>query len=80
VSIARARYADAAVVLIDAPFQLRAKRLATRDRERARDVDARLQRVVAEFDAGNVDLVVDNSGSLCRAADALADWLKVRIA
>jgi ribose 1,5-bisphosphokinase len=76
VSVARARYANCAVVLIDAPFQLRARRLATRDRERAQDVDARLQRIVAEFDAGDVDLVIDNSGSLCRAADALAAWLK----
>jgi ribose 1,5-bisphosphokinase len=79
VPIARARYANAAVVLIDAPFQLRARRLATRDRERAKDVDARLQRVVAEFDAGDVDLVIDNSGSLCRAADTLADWLKMHV-
>ena len=75
VPVARARYANAAVVLIDAPLQLRARRLATRDRERARDVEARLQRVVAEFDAGDVDLVIDNSGALCQAADALADWL-----
>jgi ribose 1,5-bisphosphokinase len=79
VSVARARYANSAVVLIDAPFQLRARRLATRDRERARDVDARLQRVVAEFDAGDVDLVIDNSGPLCRAAEVLADWLKARM-
>jgi ribose 1,5-bisphosphokinase len=75
VPVARARYANAAVVLVDAPLQLRARRLATRDRERARDVEARLQRVVAEFDAGDVDLVIDNSGALCQAADALADWL-----
>ena len=75
VPVARARYANAAVVLIDAPLQLRARRLATRDRERAGDVDARLQRVVADFDAGDVDLAIDNSGSLCRAADTLADWL-----
>ena len=80
VPVARTRYANVAVVLIDAPFQLRARRLATRDRERAKDVDARLQRVVAEFDAGDVDLVIDNSGALCRAADALANWLKVRAA
>jgi ribose 1,5-bisphosphokinase len=75
VPVARTRFANVAVVLIDAPFQLRARRLATRDRERARDIGARLQRVVAEFDAGDVDLVIDNSGSLCRAADTLADWL-----
>jgi ribose 1,5-bisphosphokinase len=75
VPVARARYANAAVVLIDAPFQLRARRLATRDRERARDLDARLQRVVAEFDADDVDLVIDNSGALCVAVDTLAGWL-----
>ena len=78
VPVARVRYANAAVVLIDAPFQLRARRLATRDRERARDVDARLQRVVADFDAGDVDLLIDNSGALCQAADALASWLSAR--
>jgi ribose 1,5-bisphosphokinase len=78
VPMARGRYANAAVVLIDAPLELRANRLASRDRERARDIDARLKRVVAEFDAGDVDLVIDNSGSLCQAADALADWLSVR--
>jgi ribose 1,5-bisphosphokinase len=76
VPVARVRYANAAVVLIDAPLQLRARRLATRDRERARDVDARLQRVVAEFNAGDADLVIKNSGALYRAADALTDWLR----
>jgi ribose 1,5-bisphosphokinase len=75
VPVARARYVNAAVVLINAPFQLRARRLATRDRERARDLDARLHRVVAEFDADDVDLVIDNSGALCLAADTLAGWL-----
>jgi ribose 1,5-bisphosphokinase len=75
VPLARARYANAAVVLIDAPLQLRARRLATRDRERAADVDARLQRVVADFDAGDVDLTIENAGALCEAADRLADWL-----
>jgi ribose 1,5-bisphosphokinase len=80
VPMARARYASAAVVLIDAPLELRARRLASRDRERARDIDARLSRVVAEFDAGDVDLAIDNSGSLCRAADALVNWLSHRTA
>jgi len=75
VPVARARYTNAAVVLIDAPLQLRARRLATRDRERAKAIGVRLERVVAEFSARDVDLVIDNSGALCQAADALADWL-----
>jgi ribose 1,5-bisphosphokinase len=78
VPVARVRYANAAVVLVDAPFELRARRLATRDRERARDIDTRLERVVAEFDAGDVDLVIENAGALCQAADTLADWLSAR--
>jgi ribose 1,5-bisphosphokinase len=78
VPVARARYDNAAVVLVDAPFQLRARRLATRDRECARDVDARLKRIVAEFNADDVDLVIDNSGALCQAADTLASWLTAR--
>ena len=75
VPVARVRYTNAAVVLIDAPLQLRARRLATRDRERAKAIGVRLERVVAEFSAREVDLVIDNSGALCQAADALADWL-----
>jgi ribose 1,5-bisphosphokinase len=76
VPAARARYTNLAVVLVDAPFDLRARRLATRDREPAKDVHARLQRVVAEFDTDDVDLTIENSGALREACDALADWLR----
>lgn len=75
VSLARTRYANVAVVLIDAPLALRWKRLATRDREHGEDVERRLHRVVTEFDANDVDLTIDNSGALSRVVDALADWL-----
>jgi ribose 1,5-bisphosphokinase len=78
VPLARRRYANVAVVLIDAPLELRWKRLATRDREHGEDVKRRLNRVVTEFDANDVDLTIDNSGALGRAVDALADWLAAR--
>lgn len=78
VPLARRRYASVAVVLIDAPLELRWKRLATRDREHGEDIKRRLNRLVTEFDADDVDLTIDNSGALSRAADALADWLAAR--
>jgi ribose 1,5-bisphosphokinase PhnN len=73
--MARARYASVAVVLIDAPLELRRKRLATRDREHGEDINGRLARVITEFDATDVDLMIDNSGVLGTAADRLAEWL-----
>lgn len=74
VASAQSRYA-CAVVYVDAPLELRAQRLAARRRENAEDVAARLRRVVADFDTGQVDLVIDNSGSLTAAVDRLGLWL-----
>jgi ribose 1,5-bisphosphokinase len=75
VASARARY-NCAVLYVDAPLHLRAQRLATRSRERAEDIATRLERVVAEFDARQADLVIDNSGSLAAAAGRLELWLQ----
>jgi ribose 1,5-bisphosphokinase len=74
VSAAKVRYA-CAVVYIDAPVQIRAQRLAARSRERAEDIAKRLARVVADFDACQADLVIDNGASLAKASESLMTWL-----
>jgi ribose 1,5-bisphosphokinase len=74
---ARARYLHAAVVLIDAPIEVRKERLAARNRERAEDIAVRLERVVPDFNAAEVDLVIENVATLARAADLLCEWLRV---
>jgi ribose 1,5-bisphosphokinase len=75
VSTARARYVNAAVVLIDAPLEVRIERLVARNRERAEDIAARLERVVPDFNAAEADLVIQNVATLARAADLLSNWL-----
>jgi ribose 1,5-bisphosphokinase len=74
-STARARYVNAAVVLIDAPLEVRIERLVARNRERAKDIAARLERVVPDFNAVDADLVIQNVATLARAADLLCEWL-----
>jgi ribose 1,5-bisphosphokinase len=76
VQAARARYAAIAVVIIDAPAEIRAARLAMRNRERAEQVLARLGRVVTAFSAAEVDLTIDNCGALEDAAGRLVQWLQ----
>jgi ribose 1,5-bisphosphokinase len=71
---ARARYRNVAVVLIEAPAELRAARLAGRQREGDRDLALRLARVT-DFSAGDADLVIENAGALTSAAATLVDWL-----
>jgi ribose 1,5-bisphosphokinase len=68
VPVARRRYAATAVIVVDAPVEVTAARLAARDRESAQEVLARLQRVVAGFHLSEADLVVDNSGAPGAAA------------
>jgi ribose 1,5-bisphosphokinase len=74
VAPARRRYCNAAVVLIDAPPELRAKRLANRRRERQGEVAARLARAT-DFKAADADLIIENTGTLTAAAATLVDWL-----
>lgn len=76
VQAARARYLNTAVVLVDAPLQVRSARLAARDREGAIDAAARLERVVYEFNVADADLVISNTGTLDQASALLTDWLK----
>jgi ribose 1,5-bisphosphokinase len=78
VPVVRARYRNAAVVLIDAPLGIRAERLAARDRESSAEVAARLERVAAGFSAEDSDLVIDNTGAPGGAAAQLVAWLKAR--
>jgi len=75
----RTRYCNVAVVMIDAPVEVRAARLAMRDRESAKEVATRLARVVDEFKAGDADLVIDNAGTLAQASVRLADWLETSV-
>lgn len=72
---ARARYLAATIVMIDAPLHVRASRLAERNREPREEVELRLARTVAGFDARDADLVIDNAGPLAHAAERLAAWL-----
>jgi ribose 1,5-bisphosphokinase len=75
VAAARGRYAATAVVMIDAPVEVRAARLAARNRERAEQVLSRLGRVVPGFSPEQADLVIDNSGGLDSSARHLVEWL-----
>jgi ribose 1,5-bisphosphokinase len=71
---ARARYRNVAVVLIDAPAELRADRLAKRRREHGPDLTARLARATG-FKPTDADLIIENAGALTVAAGAFVDWL-----
>ncbi|MBX9926149.1 MAG: phosphonate metabolism protein/1,5-bisphosphokinase (PRPP-forming) PhnN [Hyphomicrobiaceae bacterium] len=73
VADARARYALVTVVLIDAPADVRAARLASRGREADADVQARLARTPQAFTVGDADVVIDNTGDPAAAAAMLAD-------
>ena len=74
VASARARYRNVAVVLIDAPAELRADRLSKRRREHGPDLAARLARATG-FKRTDADLIIENAGALTVAARALVDWL-----
>jgi phosphonate metabolism protein PhnN/1,5-bisphosphokinase (PRPP-forming) len=76
VAVARDRYAAAAAVLVDAPPEVRAARLAARSREAPEEVLVRLQRVATGFSAADADLVIDNGGLLEDAVDLLVRWLR----
>jgi ribose 1,5-bisphosphokinase len=75
VAPARRRYAATAVVIIDAPLEVRAARLAARNREAPEEVLARLDRVVPGFSPAEAALAIDNSGAVEDAAGLLVRWL-----
>jgi len=68
---ARRRYVATVVIVVDAPVEVRAARLAARDRESPEEVRARLERVVAGFHRADADLIVDNSGAPEGAAELI---------
>lgn len=68
---ARRRYANTAVVLVDAPLKIRAARLAARGRETAQEIEQRLQRTV-DLDPAMVDARVANDTDLEIGVERLA--------
>ncbi|WP_323014657.1 phosphonate metabolism protein/1,5-bisphosphokinase (PRPP-forming) PhnN [Devosia sp.] len=64
VTLARARYPNAAVVLITAEISRRAERLLKRGRENSGQVTARLARESPPVPAGVDPVIIDNSGPL----------------
>lgn len=68
---ARQRYASLTVLLVDAPMDVRARRLVARGRETLDEVERRLARRSDDFEAGSADVVVDNSGDIDDAAQRL---------
>jgi ribose 1,5-bisphosphokinase len=76
VAAARLRFAATSAVLIDAPLEVRAARLAERNRESPEEALARLGRVVAGFAPADADLAIHNTGTLQAAAERLVAWLR----
>lgn len=73
---ARRRYARASLILVDCPVEVRAARIAARGRETGDDIDARLSRGVAAFDATGADVRIDNAGALADGVRALVRALE----
>ena len=73
ITAARHQFAQAYVVLVTAPRDIRAKRLLARGRDR--DLDQRLARDLGADDELRSDLTVDNSGSVDEAAQVLCRFL-----
>ena len=72
------RYPNARIVLINAPVEIRAARLAARGRESLADVQSRLARE-ADLPTGIGAIRVDNSGAIGPATTRLLDALKVLV-
>jgi len=51
------------------------QRLATRNREPAHDIAARLARIIPGFDAIQADLKIENTGSLAEASELFVTLL-----
>ncbi len=73
---ARNRYRTCKLVLIDAPPDVRAARLAGRSRETTQEIVGRLARTPPDFDPGLAELVIDNSGALETAANQFIAFLR----
>lgn len=62
VSQARQQFVRVFVTLVECAAHIRAERMAARQRESMIEIVARLSRTVEDFDAGEADVVIDNSG------------------
>jgi ribose 1,5-bisphosphokinase len=71
---ARRRYQNAAVVLITAPADVLAERLAARGRDSDGDLGGRLQRAALGTD-GEVELTISNVGAIEDGAKQLAEFV-----
>ena len=67
---ARARFAPLRVLRVDAPAEIRARRLAGRGRESEPEIAARLARRVQKPVEGPDVVAIDNSGPIGRAVEA----------
>ena len=75
ISAARQRLAPVLVIAIDAPPELRARRLAARGRETAEDIAQRLRRADEIPVTGDDVRTIINSGSLARSADQFVEFV-----
>lgn len=71
---ARQRWRDVFVVLVTAPAAMRAERLAARGRELI--IGERLDRRVADFDAGKADFELDNLTTIDAAVARFTNYLQ----
>lgn len=72
---ARDWFAEVSVVYIDAPVDVRARRIAYRGRETADEVALRLARAPAAFEPAQADLLINNEGEPGQAAEQLVEFL-----
>jgi ribose 1,5-bisphosphokinase len=77
---ARQRFPAVAVVLVTAPAEVIAARLAARGRENAELIRTRLARKVDREDALNPDLIIANDGPVEAAIDRLVAYLEAELA
>jgi ribose 1,5-bisphosphokinase len=78
-SEARERFARVNVVLVTAPVEIIAQRLAARGRESAELIRARLARKVDREDALYPDLIISNDGPVEAAVDRLLAHLRAAL-
>ncbi|CAM5770566.1 ribose 1,5-bisphosphate phosphokinase PhnN [Labrys miyagiensis] len=76
---ARERFAKVSVVLVTAPAEIIAQRLAARGRESMDSIRARLARKVDREDALHPDLIITNDGPVEAAVDRLLAYLKAEL-
>jgi ribose 1,5-bisphosphokinase len=73
VDLARTRYARVSVVLITAPTDVLAERLARRDREPANAIEARLRRSESLGETSRADFTIENTDTADSAASRLVE-------